>query len=227
VKSLDRAMLVVVALGVLAALIAAAGFVLAVEPQRSKAASVQHQIAAAEVQLTSLHAGGPHGPSIRAAQLYQLAQAMPDEPDLPGVLLDLGRQADTSRVALVGITPLTTATLSDGSTAIPLTVTVNGSWAGITAFLRAMRDQVQVHGKRLSVTGRIFDVDKVQIQSGQTGGTPGAPNAGQIQAILTMNAFAYGAPGSGAASTTGTTTTGTTTTTTTTPSSAEAAGAAG
>ena len=224
-KSLDRNTLVAAGLGALAVVIAAAGFLLAVEPQRSTAASVENQIAAAEVQLTSLHAGGAHGPSIRAAQLFQLAQAMPDEPDVPGLLLDLSRLADASNVVLAGVTPGTTASLTDGSTSIPLTVTINGSWNGITAFLRAVRDQVRVRGQRLSVSGRVFDVDEVQIQANQTtSGKGAAPSKGELLAILTMNAFAYRAPGSAATSTTSTSTTGTTTTTTSS-SSAEAAGA--
>lgn len=224
-RSLDRGTLVAAGLGALALVIAAAGFLLAVEPQRSKAASVENQIAAAEVQLTSLHAGGTRGPSIRAAQLFQLAQAMPDEPDVPGILLDLGRAAQASGVSLAGVTPAATVVLPDGSSAIPLSVTVNGSWGGITAYLRLLRDQVQVHGQALTVSGRVLDVDNVQISANQTtSGKGAAPSKGELQAILTMNAFAYGAPGSAATSPTSTSTTGTTTTTTSS-SSAEAAGA--
>jgi Tfp pilus assembly protein PilO len=187
-----------------------------VQPQRKKAASLNEQIANAQAELAGLQSGGTKRPTIRAAELFQLARAMPDTPDVAGMLLDLSRLADQSRVELVSVQPSTPAALADGSTAVPLRVTVDGSWTTITDFLGAMRRQVQVHGGKLSVGGRLFDVDSVQVAQSQD-------KKRAIEAQLTVNAFVYGASGvPGAATPTSTTTT---TTTTSSSESQQAAGA--
>lgn len=220
-KSISRITVVVGGLGALAIVVVLAGLLLVIQPQRAKADATGAKIAAAQRELASLHAGGTtHIPSIRAAELFQLSRAMPDGSDVPGIVLNLAQLADSSSVSLVSVKPSTPATLTNGATALPLSVTVDGNWSGVTRFLHNVRLQVRVRGSGLNVTGRLFDIDSIQLQ-------PGAQGKG-MEAVLSINAFSYGKPVPPAASPTTTSTT-TTTTTTTTPASAseQAAGTTG
>jgi Tfp pilus assembly protein PilO len=221
VIKLDGLKAVIIALGALAAVVALAGVLLVVQPQRAKISKLDAEIGTNQAELAGLSAGGTKRPSIRAAELFQLSRAMPDTPDVPGMLLDLARLADQSGVKLVSVQPSTPTVLSDGSTALPLNVIVQGSWSTITNFLRNTRQQVQMHGTNVTVGGRLFTVDSVQISAPQT-----KQSGSAIQGQLILNAFVYGTA-SVPAATSGTSTTSTSTTTTTTSSSGsqQAAGA--
>lgn len=206
----------------LGAVVALFGLLVVVMPQRSKVHSLDASITSAQAQLVVLHARKPTLPAVRAAELFQLARAMPNGGDMPGILLGLARAAGASSVTLTSVTPAVPTTLADGSTAVPLTVAVGGSWSGLAAFLKTLRDQVAVHGAKLDVAGRLFIVDGVQVSSGTVGG--------EVQATLTLSAFTYGVPAPPApiaAPGTTTTTPATTTTTTPAPGAAVATGVAG
>jgi Tfp pilus assembly protein PilO len=192
-------LLAIVGLVGLGVVIALAGLLVAVLPQRSKAQSLNGKIAAAQLQLGHMHNGHTRVPSVNAAALFQLAQAMPNTDDMPGILVSLSRAARASSVTVVSITPSGGVAQPDGSSAIPVRVVVDGRWSGVAAFLRGLRTQVQVHGSRLQITGRLFVVDSVQINP--------APNGSEIEASLNANAYTYAPPPVPSSTGTGTTTT--------------------
>lgn len=208
---------VLIGAAVLAFVIAVAGYLLVIQPQRTKLTAVKAQITSAQQQLVGLHATAGHKPQIEATQLFQLSRAMPASDDMPGILLNLSQLASESHASLVAVAPQPRVALPDGSSAVPLKVTVGGSWSAITSFLRHVREQVSVTGKRLSVAGRVFDVDNVQLLSEAKPLPP-------LEALLTINAFDYGAPPSATASAG---TQAATAATTTSSSSTQAAGAQG
>lgn len=200
---------------VLAVVVGLAGLLLAVLPQRSKTHQIDGQIAALQTKLATLHASSSRAPALRAADLFQLARAMPDSTDMPSVVLDLARAAGQSKVTLTSITPSAPLVQTDGSSAVPIHVVVDGKWAGIASFLRTLRLEVRATGEKLSVDGRLFVVDNVQLS---TTGTDA------VEATLNVNAFSYGV----APPPVDTSTTGTTTTTQSPPSGGvQAAGATG
>jgi Tfp pilus assembly protein PilO len=202
-----------VALGVVVGL---AGLLLAVLPQQAKASKLDKEILAAQVRFASLHASGTRGPAIRAADLFQLARAMPDQQDVPGVLLDLARAAQASSVKLVSILPAATVAQADGSQAVPMKVVVDGNWSGITSFLRRLRLDVRATQRgHISVVGRLFVIDSVQISAGSS--------TSEVEATMNVNAFVYGEAPPPAPAGTDTTGTSTTTTTSTTPPASGAA----
>jgi Tfp pilus assembly protein PilO len=203
-------------LGVLGLIVALVGFLVAVQPQRTKLRTVEAQIATAQSQFAALHATAGRKPQIQAAELFQLSRAMPKADDMPGILVGLSQLTSVSHVTLISVTPRPRVALADGSSAVPLAVTIGGTWTQVTSFLRHVRDQVALHGTRLAVAGRVFDVDNVQLTS-QSQSPP-------LLAVLQMNAFDYGAPPS-ATATAGTQ--AATTTTTTSSSSQQAAGTQG
>lgn len=171
-------------LGALAIVVAAAGFLLVVSPQQSKASRLDAEIAATQAKLATLH-GRSRGPAIRAADLFQLARALPMTADMPGIVLGLARAATSSSVKLTAIQPVGTSVVqSDGALAYPVKVVVDGSWGGVTQFMRDLRLEVRVNGAKLNATGRLFVVDNVQIATG-TG-------TSEVEATLNVNAFTYG-----------------------------------
>lgn len=212
--TLSRGQLVACAgLVVLALVIAAAGFLVAVRPQQSKAAELSVEIAATQQKLAAMH-GRQRGPVIRAADLFQLARAMPDSADMPGIVLGLARAAGASSVRLSSIQPVGAGLVqSDGAMAYPIKVVVDGRFAGVTSFLRILRTQVRVKSSKLTASGRLFVIDNVQIAA--SGGT-----SDQVEATINANAFTYAVP---APPVTDTSSTGTTTTTTTSSSGSLAA----
>lgn len=199
-----------VALGIVVAL---AGLLIAVLPQKSKSHDLDSQIAALQTKLVSLQAGGSRAPAIRAADLFALARAMPDTIDMPSIVLDLARAAAASHTTIASITPATAVAQPDGSLAVPVRVEVTGTWAQVTSLLHGLRQEVRTtREQKLRVAGRLFVVDNVQLTSSAAGG---------VDAVLSLDAFSYGVPPVVTASTD-------TTSTTTAPSgSVQAAGAGG
>lgn len=216
-KSIDRTKALAAGLVVLGVLIGLIGYATVVKSQQKKVTSLDAQIATAEQQYASLHVGTSRKPALRAAELFQLSRAMPETDDMPGILFELSRLAHQSSVSIAAIRPSPRIALTDGSSAVPLSVTISGTWPQVAAFLKLVDHQVRFTGGSLSVAGRLFDVDEIQV-------TPaGAANG--IQAVLTMSAFDYGAPPSPTATAGGPSSS--TTTTTTTPSASGSQQAAG
>ncbi len=203
--------LVPVACAFLAIAVGGGGYLMLVKKERERAHALVGQIADANSQLASLRESAHGTPVVGASEVFQLAQAMPTNDDVAGILLDLSRLAKASKLKLVAVRPSPRVTLTDGASAVPLSITLDGTWSGLSSFLRATRGQVAVHGAGLTVTGRLFDVDSVTVTSAtQTSQT-------EIEATLTLNAFDYGAapsPSATAGTTAGNTTTTTTPTTT-------------
>ena len=219
-KALDRTKLILGGLGFAAVLVGLVGFLVVVQPQRSKLSSVDDQIATQEVELANLHTRTSNGkPNLQAAELFQLSRAMPDTVDQAGIVLALAQLSERAGVTLVDVRPSPAVVLSDGAQAVPLGVVVNGTWKQVAAFLKGVRDQVKSAGPRLSVAGRLFDIDNVEVATGSQAGSKTAPT-GPIQATLTLNAFVYGVPPAP-------TTPSSTTTTSTTPSTSSSQQAAG
>jgi Tfp pilus assembly protein PilO len=208
-------LLLTIGLVVLAVVVALAGLALAVLPQHTKASKLNTDIANAQTRLVSLHATPSRVPVIPASDLFSIARAMPNTTDMPGILLDLSRAAAATGVGIQSITPAVSVIQPDGSSAIPISLSVTGKWPSIAAFLRRLRLQVRVDGDKLRVGGRLFVVDNVQLTA-STAST-------NVVATLALNAFVYGEVQ------VVTTSTDTTQTTTTTSSSGsvQAAGATG
>jgi hypothetical protein len=207
-----RVLLPVLGLVALALLIAIVGAFMAVLPQRAKVASLDAKIAAAQMQLATLASRHGQPPTVRASDLFLLARAMPDQPNMPGVVLELAQIARASSTTIVSIAPATGPATArpDGSTAIPLTVVVDGSWHDVQALLHELRTRVQLRRGGVVVAGRLFSVSSVQLTAG---------DHSEVQASLGVSAFTHGVKA--------VSTPTTTTPTTTSPGTTQAAGATG
>lgn len=142
---------------VVAALVGLAGWMLLVSPLRddtaattSQAATVDQQVDTLRAQVADLRAQQADLPAYRA-QLKAAQAALPTTAALPAflrMLQDLGTTTGTTVTAL-------DATEPDGSTGatgngaagvgavyeVPITVTVSGSYDGLTAFTEALQDK--------------------------------------------------------------------------------------
>jgi len=226
VRAKQQQLISVVGLVALGVVVALAGLLIAVLPQRSKAHSLDAEIAQTQAKLASLRAQTHRGPAIKAAQLFQLARAMPDSTDMPGLIVDLSRAATDADVSLLSVGPQAAVAQTDGASGLPLQIHITGSWNEIANFLHALRSNVRVNGGgKLTVDGRLFTVDSVELTpNAPSTGAPGDTSGpkGELTASLNVNAFSYGIPVP-----TTTTSTDTTATTTTTSGSVSAAGSTG
>src|SRR3954469_11542981 len=189
---------------------AAGGWFGVIGPQRSKAAGYDKQIADTNSAIAAARAltlEAKQGNQIRVADLYRLTKAMPDEVDMPGILLELNHVAEDSGITFVQISPSTTATSISGYLAIPITLEFDGNFYDLSDFLYRLRNLVDVRQGTLDASGRLFAIDELDYAEAP-------PPAGfpQIHAHLIIDAFVYGtgtaptvAPATGTTGVSGTT----------------------
>jgi Tfp pilus assembly protein PilO len=201
------------AVAVLLVLLAVAGYMLVVSPQKAKAAQLQTQANAVQLDIYKKQAqlkAGLRPPTIQTADLFRLARAMPDREDMPGIILTLSTVAREAGIAFDLIEPDAGGPTTTGSYQTQrIHLQFNGDFYGLSDFLYRLRSLVAVRNGELQASGRLFTVDTVTFSV--------VPNQfPQIAADLYVNAFIYGAPATPTTPSPGTTTTPTTTDTTTT-----------
>ena len=204
-------------------LVAVIGYLAVVAPQRAKVGSLSSRVDAAQSALVAGQAARASAKQASAVELYALQRAMPLSDDVPGILLALDRLSGLSGVNLTSVQPAPRVALGDGSSAVPLKVTVDGKFTAIERFLKRLRRQVTLNKHGASAAGRLFAVDQIALNMATA-------SAGSITASLSLNAFDYGSPPSPSATAGTQAATATTTTTgvTTTPTpGAVAAGSSG
>ena len=205
---------------VLAGLIvlAAAGYFLLIGPKKSEANSLSQDITRLDQQISDARAQATQAAGlskILVANYYKLQTAMPNEPKVDELSLQLYSVAKATGIRFDSIQP---GTVVDASTyqVIPVTLIFQGNFYDLSDFLYRLQSLVLVENHKLSAKGRLFTVDEVSFAEGE-GGFP------KIAATLQVDAYVFGHPvataASASASTASTSTTSTTSTTTTSSSS--------
>ena len=214
-KQLPIAVIIAPALLILAAV----GYFLLVKPKQAEAGKIQDEIVNIETQIEVARAAQrqpeQEDPSaIKIADLFRVSMAMPDEDDMPGIILELNDVATAAGVEFLAIAPQG-GSVRSGYSALPINLTFEGNYYDLTDFLFRLRNLVRVRDGELGADGRLFTLETLAMQEG-TGGFP------NITASLTVTAFVYSttppaAPAAPAApGATDTTSTGATDTTATT-----------
>lgn len=207
----------VIAAGLLIVVVVAYWFL--VRPKRAEAGRLGEEIVLLEnqVQVATINARKDQPTvRIRVADLFALAKAMPEEEDMPGVILELNATAAAAGIEFMSIAPQIPIATATGYHVLPIALKFEGNYFDLTDFLFRLRNHVAVRDGRLAVRGRLFTLDLLDFHEGP-GGFP------HIEADLTVAAYVYGAlptvatPVSAPATTTTAPTTTTTTTTTPTP----------
>lgn len=210
-------------------LFALVGFLAVVRPQQSKASSLAKEIESVRFQIKQnklLARPKTTLVAVRVADVFRLSKAMPDEVDMPGILLELNRVAGQSGITFESIIPQGQVATSSYRM-VPVQVVFSGNYYELSDLLFRLRNLVEVHDGELAAAGRLFTVDSLHFVEGE--------QFPKLEATMTVNAFVYGGgvttgtegttqtPTTPAGSDTSTPTTTTTTPTTTpseTPSSA-------
>jgi Tfp pilus assembly protein PilO len=206
---LTQQQMLAVGLAVFGLVLGLGSYMILVAPQKSKAVALSGAVNAAQSSLYVLqhhphaHVRKPKPPAVEAADLFRLTKAMPDSPDVPGILLSLMRLAKANSLELISVQPTAGALTPTptGYTAVPVSVTLHGKFANIANFLQRLRDSVVVTRDHLNVTNRLFVPSLISLTAadGQT-----------VTASFSLDAFVYGTPTAPVAPTTDTTATTTT-----------------
>ena len=187
-----------------------------VSPQSAKATKIQSDIDAVDAQIAQRRldlkkSGTP--PTIEVADLFKLSRAMPDQADMPGIILTLSEVAREAGISFDLIEPAQTAdatapVATTGYQAQRMHLVFNGDFYGLSDFLYRLRSLVVVHDGKLAASGRLFNASSVSFKVSQD-------KFPKISAELYVDAYVY-APAPPAAPTPAPSADGTTTTTTTT-----------
>jgi Tfp pilus assembly protein PilO len=172
------------------ALYAIAAWFLFVSPKRAEASRLEADVVAAEDALVAARAatGKRATPETRVSDLFRLAKAMPSSRDQASLLLELDVLARKANVAIASVTLQEPTTLAAGSTAIPVAVTVGGSYRDVTRFLRQMRRLVGLSGGNPRAVGRLLTVQSVELTESKEHGFP------RLDAAILLNAHVYDTP---------------------------------
>jgi hypothetical protein len=175
-----------VVIGLGGVVVLALGMFLLVLPQKHKAADLGEQIVQTENQITQarLAAQPKHVTPIKTADLFKLVKAMPDNADMPGILLQLNQTARDAGIEFDSISPQGVV-LSAVPVQVPINLEFTGNFYDLNDFLFRLRSLVAVRSGSLQATGRLFSVDTIEF----TEGAGGFPN---IAAKIALKAFIYG-----------------------------------
>ena len=166
------------------------GYFVLILPQHAKAASLDKQISDTNQAIDSartLTLQAKKGAKIRVADIFRLTKAMPDQTDMPDILLQLNQVAEDSGITFDEITPATTAVVLSGYVAIPITVEFQGNFYELSDFLYRLRNLVDVRHGGLDASGRLFAVDSIDFAE-----APPPPGFPEIRAHILLDAFVYG-----------------------------------
>lgn len=224
--SLDlKVQLALIAVGLL--VIAVSGYMFVISPQGAQASKLQSEVDSKQGEIYHRQAqlrAGFHPPTIKTADLYRLARAMPDREDMPGIILTLSQVAQSAGIKFDLIEPVVNSGTPTGLVGPfgtqRMHLLFNGDFYGLSDFLYRIRSLVGVRNGNLEASGRLFNVDTVTF-SVQTNSFP------QISAELYVDAYIYSPPAATPSTTpaTPTTTTPASTDSSLPPSGATAAGA--
>jgi Tfp pilus assembly protein PilO len=180
----------VISIGLLIAVVA--GFWLLVKPKRAEASSLDDEIANVQSQIQSTRVAlarplASTGPKIRVADLFRLAKAMPDTDDMSGIILEVNSVAESAGIRFAAIEP---QPIVSGSTfhGLPMKLTFDGSYFDLADFLFRLRNLVTVRHGELDASGRLYTLDGMDLHES----ADGFP---QVEAVLTITAYAYGTGG--------------------------------
>jgi Tfp pilus assembly protein PilO len=193
-------------------IVALAGYFTLVSSKRSEAKKLRAETARVQAQIDRNRstAYAKALPAVKSAAVFRLAQAMPDDVEMPNVMLELNQLAEDSGITFDEITPQTP--IADTSFDVqPITVVFTGNYYSLADFLLRVRSLVRVHGGKLITKGRMFSVSGVTFSEADR-------KFPYISANLTIDSFVLSnGTATPAVPVAGTTTDTSTTQTTTTP----------
>ena len=184
-----------------AVVIMAAGWFLLVKPKQNDAKTLDAKIATVEQSIAARRAELARPKAeirVRPSDLYRLSKALPGNPDIAGVMLEINRLAGLHKITFRSITsqpPVPTTSYM----VHPFEVTLEGRFGNVSSFLGDLRKLVRVKKQVLDVRGRLFAVDTLALSK-----PDGEKKFPTVKAVVTLDAFNFTG---GAAAAPGTSTT--------------------
>jgi Tfp pilus assembly protein PilO len=172
----------VIAAGAAVALLGSVlGYLTLIAPQRSEASKLADEITATELQIAQARAKSraPITPA-RVDEIFRFSKAIPNDEDMPGIMLELSRIAGETGITFDSIKPAPTDAGTTTSRSIELIF--EGNFYELSDFLFRLRSLVAVRDGRYQVDGRLFTVDTLDFAPGQEK---------PLKATLTASAFIY------------------------------------
>ena len=171
-----------------AVVIMAAGWFLLIKPKQNDAKTLDAKIATVEQSIAARRAELARPKAeirVRPSDLYRLSKALPGNPDIAGVMLEINRLAGLHKITFRSITsqPPVPAT---SYMVHPFEVQLEGRFANVSSFLGDLRKLVRVKKQTLDVRGRLFAVDTLALQK-----PDGDKKFPTVKAIVTLDAFNF------------------------------------
>lgn len=168
-------------------ILALVGYFLLIKPKQDAAGRLGDEIASLQTQLDVAIAAQRQPQTdestIKVADVFRVTKAMPDDDDMPGIILELNSVAAASGIEFVSIAPQAGA-VRTGYTALPINLSFEGNFYDLTDFLFRIRNLVTVRDGELDADGRLFTLDTLGLQEGPEGFP-------EISASLTLTAYYY------------------------------------
>jgi hypothetical protein len=163
---------------------------LLISPQRAEATALVDDVAAAELRLVEARVAAtrPTQAGARVSDVLRLAKAMPASSEQSSIVLELELLGRATRVKIGSIAPGEPVLAVGSPTSIPVVVTAEGSYRQVARFLKRVRQLVGVRSGEVRATGRLLAVQGVDLSESKANGFP------RLDAIITINAFAYDGP---------------------------------
>jgi len=171
-------------------LVVAAVWMLMIKPQQTKADTLKGEIASTQQQIDERKAAlatPSANVHVRSSDVFRLNRAMPNQNDMPGVIMVLSRLAAGHHLKFNSIEP-SPLVAQTGFNVQPLTVEVEGRFADISRYLGAVRKLVRVRTRQLAAEGRLFSVESVDLALAKDTDTKVLSN---VTADLTVDAFTF------------------------------------
>ena len=163
------------------------GWMVLVGPKRSDATALKQQVEEAQGALAAARVASTRrddAQPIAVADIFRLRTAMPQGPDMPGIVIELSRMAQETGIVFNTITP-GSSVVSGAYQLVPISVTFDGNFYELSDFLFRLRTLVGVRRSELQATGRLYSIQTLAFAESPDG----FPD---ITASLTVNAYVYG-----------------------------------
>jgi Type II secretion system (T2SS), protein M len=199
-----RDRIVVLALAALA--VVAAVWLLAVAPEREKAAKAGGEVSTAQAQLASAESQANAARTAEAsypteyASLANLGKAVPTGQEVPSLIVQLAQASGEKQVEFSSITSggsgsassssATPAAASAGFTAMPFTFVFSGSFFDLyNLFQQLNRFTLRTSSGSLQVSGRLLTIQGVQLTPEAAASGSGSKPGGRLTGTITATAY--------------------------------------
>ena len=180
---------------VVAVVVIVAWYFVLLSPVRTKIGTLQRQVnseqiqkQSAELTLQRLEQYKKTAPQSRA-DLVRLSKMLPQDTEIPSLIVELTATTRASGMDFVGITPSAPVPGTPFSVQ-PLSLSVTGGYFDLEDFLYRLENYVEYRNDDFLVTGRLLQVTGLQIGAGPAG-------LPQLSVGITIDAYLWTGTGAG------------------------------